>query len=621
MLRKFVENTRGNIIVAGAVAMIPAMGAVALAVDFSEMNRHRAATLHALDVSGIATARQILKGQTDDEVKAFAKDFFEANLGPVAPTDATLTVELPNSSQGGGLLKLSANMKYKPHFLPAFSYLLGNSSNGSYANLEMTAESQIRLKNTIEVALVLDNSGSMSSTGHGSSQDRIDLLKDASKQLIDQLATEAASIQQVSKPVQFAVVPFSATVNVGNTNSSASWLDQDGLSPVHHENFDWTTIDGGATKVGNVWYDQDNNKLTRWWLYDQMKYISSWQDGGSEKKCVKWKWKNGKKKKCKKYKWFPKPDIPVHSKLINWRGCVEARPYPYNVTDATPATGTPATLYVPTFAPDEPGNVSPYSDWGAANNWWNDDSGSSNGATRQKHMQKYFEALDDSSPGLGDYYGPGYSCTTNPITPLKDVTVTASKNVVKAAIDAMSPTGYTNVPEGIAWGWRVLSSKAPFTEGRSEVQKGNDKAIIVLTDGMNTYEDLGSTDPAGNKSKYAAYGYTGKGYNGGSIGRLFLGTSNNVGNYDYSYGNYSKALDENMNKVCANAKSEKIIVFTVALDLNPSNDAAMISAMSDCSSESRLQKGKKLFWNAKASDLDDVFKAIADELSNLRIVG
>ena len=620
MLRKLLKDVRGNMIVAGAVAMVPAMGAVALAVDFSEMNRHKAATLSALDASGIATARYILNGATDAEALAYAIDFFEANLGPVDPSNATLTVDLPNTNQGGGLLKMSAQLKYKPHFLPAFSYLMG-SSNGTTTNLDLSAESQIRLKNTIEVAMVLDNSGSMSSTGYGSSQKRIDLLKDASKQLVDQLAAEAAAIQQVSKPVQFSVVPFSATVNVGSSNSSATWLDQDGLSPVHHENFDWKTLNGGATKVGGIWYDQNNNKLTRWWLYQQMKYISSWQDGGTEKQCKKWKTKKNGTKKCKKWKTVDLPDVPVTAPLASWDGCVEARPYPYNVNDTAPTTSTPATLYVPTFAPDEPGNVDPYSSWGAANSWWNDHTNSANGAKRQENMQKYFEALDDSSPGLNSYFGPGYSCTTTPITPLTDVTVSAGKNSVKSAIDAMSPTGYTNVPEGIAWGWRALSSHAPFTEGRPETQKGNDKAIIVLTDGMNTYEDLGSTDPAGNKSKYAAYGYTGKGYDGGSIGRMFLGTSNNVGNYDYSYDNYSKALDEHMAKVCENAKTEKIIVFTVGLDLNPGNDSAMISALSACASESRLQKGKQLFWNAKGSDLDDVFKEIAEELSNLRIVG
>ena len=386
---------------------------------------------------------------------------------------------------------------------------------------------------------------------------------------------------------------------------------------MHHENFDWTSLNGGASNVGGIWYDQANNKLTRWWLYQQMQHIASWQDGGTEQQC-RWRRRNGS---CGAWRTVDLPDIPVTAQLTGWSGCVEARPHPYNGNDAVPTTAIPETLFVPSFAPDEPGNVDPYADWGASNSWWNDYTGSSSGATRQKNMQKYFEPLDDSSPNLSGYFGPNRACTTTPITPLMDVTTAAGKTTVKNAIDAMAPTGYTNVPEGIAWGWRAVSSQAPFTEGRPEVQKGNDKAIIVLTDGMNTYEDLGSTDPAGNKSKYAAYGFTGKGYNGGSVGRLFLGTSSNVGNYDYTYGNYSKALNEHMAAVCANAKAEKIIVFTVGLDLNPGSDATMISALSACASESRLQKGKQLFWNAQGSDLDEVFRQIAEELSNLRVVG
>lgn len=592
MLRRFFRDARGQFGIAFGLALLPVFGAISIAIDYSEMVRHRSATLHALDAAGIATARQLLAGATDPEALAFAKDFFEANLGPVKPSNTILAVDLPNSTQGGGLLKLTADLKYHPHLLPAFSYLMGSSSG--VTNLDLNAVAKIRLKNTAEIALVLDNSGSMNSTGHGSSQKRIDLLKDASKQLIDQLAAEASTIQQVAKPVQFAIVPFSATVNVGPANSAASWLDQDGRSPVHHEDYDWTTLDGGATFVGGVWYDKDNNKLTRWRLYDQMEYISAWQSN---------------------------PSVPVKTKLTSWRGCVEARPYPYNVNDATPSASIPATLYVPTFAPDEPGDVQPADDWGAANNWWNDHSSSSSGATRQKNMQKYFEPVDDPTPGIGSYFGPSYSCTTTAITPLQDVSTTAGKTAAKNAIDAMSPTGYTNVPEGIAWGWRVVSSKAPFSEGRAESQKGNDKAIIVLTDGRNTYEDLGSTDPAGNKSKYAAYGYTGTAYSGGTIGRLFMGTSGAVGNYNYSYGNYTKALNEHMSKVCENAKNEDILLFTVGLDLNPSNDSSMITALSNCASESKMTKGKKLFWNAKGSDLNDVFRAIAEELSNLRIVG
>ena len=105
--------------------------------------------------------------------------------------------------------------------------------------------------------------------------------------------------------------------------------------------------------------------------------------------------------------------------------------------------------------------------------------------------------------------GPNYSCTTTPITPLTDVTTEDGLATIKTAIDKMAANGNTNVPEGTAWGWRTISSTAPFTEGRPETEKGNDKVIIVLTDGANTYSAPDS-DPAGNKSTYAAYGYTGR---------------------------------------------------------------------------------------------------------------
>ena len=40
--------------------------------------------------------------------------------------------------------------------------------------------------------------------------------------------------------ILWALVPFAASVNVGPGNAGAAWMDTQGLSPVHHENFDWT---------------------------------------------------------------------------------------------------------------------------------------------------------------------------------------------------------------------------------------------------------------------------------------------------------------------------------------------------------------------------------------------
>jgi Flp pilus assembly protein TadG len=599
MIRKFLRDRRGNYALMTVVAIVPIMGGLALAIDYTEMSRQRQETLNALDAAGIATARRIVEGVSETDAKAYAKNFFETNLGSVDPANATLVTTLPQNNTGGGTLKLCAETTYKPFFFPTFLALIG----GTQKNLTFSACSDIRLKNTLEVALVLDNSGSMNETGTGSGKKRIDLLKDASKQLVTTIAGQAALMKQVNKPVQFGLVPFSASVNVGPDNyyvDKATWLDLDGLSPFHHENFDWSKMptaykveqdsSGSFIKSGTSWSaTQKNQKVTRFTLFEEMKY-----------------YKNGQK-----------------VKYTSWQGCVEARPYPYDIDDTAASNSKPETLFVPMFAPDEAES------WYSSNNYWNDVK-PGNDLEKQKYPGKYFDIGSDgyvaSSGPAGIGQGPNFSCTTSPITPLTDVSTTDGQNTIKASIDAMTPTNNTNIPEGMAWGWRVVSSSPPFTEGRSETERGNDKVVIVVTDGANTYSAASDFFGAQNRSTYAAYGYAGHWPSGYTTSRIFQGTS--VSKTDYSRTNYTKAMDEQFAALCNNAKAAGIMVMTVSLDLRTTNAAEnkAIEALKSCASESRFRKddsGKavKLYWNTTGGNLTETFKDIASELSNLRIVG
>jgi len=646
VLRKFVSDRRGNFAMMTAIATVPIMGGLALAVDYTNMSRHKQITLNALDAAGIATARRIAEGATDDQAKAYAQSFFAANLNGVQVSNTTLTVTLPNSSEsGGGTLKLKADLKYQPYFLGVFSSLLGK---GTVTDMSFEETSEIRLKNTLEVALVLDNSGSMNDIGTGSGKTRMTLLKEASKQLVDTIAAQAQMMKQLDKPVQFGVVPFAASVNVGSGYNTAAWMDTSGISPIHHENFDWTTLSSAsfptkyAEKVGTAWYARGagwgtlkDNPLTRFAIYDQMKRVAT-KTYNSKQSCTAYK-SDGS---CKT--WAGGYDY-TYDAVAAWGGCVESRPYPYNVNDATPSTSVPATLFVPMFAPDETDNTDS-SSRPANNNWLKDVSTSSSNSTRQKYMPKYFDPGTDVGTSYGLDQGPNASCSTAPVKTLTDVSTTAGVDAVKAAIDAMGPDGATNVPEGMAWGWRLISGGAPFSEGRPDNEKGNDKVVIVLTDGANTYytptsivaqsysgtyANWGGNDLSGNKSIYSAYGYTGVGYNGGDT-RLFQATSGSVSKTDYSNANYTKALNEQFATLCANVKTNNLIVMTVSLDLNSSNatEKAQMDALKACSSDSRFRKDSsdptkpaKLYWNSTGGNLSNTFKEIADELSNLRIVG
>ncbi len=657
MFRKFASNRNGNYAIATAVLLVPLLGAVGVGVDFSNLTRQKYAVMNALDAAGIATGRRSAEGASDEELVQYARDFFDANLGPIAPQDVTLYVTLPNSDVGGGLLTLHAELDYHPLFLP----LLSAFTTSDMTKVVLQTEARIRLKNSSEIALVLDNSGSMRQYGSGTSKTRIDLLKEAATYLVNELAASGARMKNIDKPVQFSVVPFSATVNVGPDKDQASWMDTQGISPVHHENFDWSQMTEAnaasngnrwVQKVGDIYYKRgtgwtytesdgtvvntENQPVTRFSMYDDMRVQSGREAVSTEREyvCTRYR-RNGQ---CRSGYWSTSTTyVYTESRYASWQGCVEARPYPYDGNDAAPSTSDPATLFVPALAPDEPGNIwldtngdgindlsSSYG-YNYANNWWTDYNDGASGTVRQGGMPKYFKVKPFGSSTASGSRGPNYSCTTAPITPLQDVTTAGGLSTVINSISAMEPTGMTNVSEGIAWGWRTVSSPEPFTEGRSEAEKGNDKVLIVLTDGENTYSDIYNDDYyAGNQSTYAAYGYTGKGYNGGSTARMFLGTSGSVGKYNYSSSNYTKALDEHMKHVCDNAKGGGVIIFSVGLDLSASSSA--IPALKDCASESRFSKeadgsAKKLFYNTTGGDLLEVFKVIAEELSNLRVVG
>jgi Flp pilus assembly protein TadG len=635
MILDFFRDRRGNYALMTAITMIPLMGGVALAIDYTELVRERQETLNALDAAGIATAQQIVGGASDADAKAYAKTFFEANLRHVLPANTTLTVTLPNNNAGGGTLVLEAALKYKPYFLPAAVALLGGTPGQT--NLNFSAKSEIRLKNTLEVSLVLDNSGSMNDISV-SNKVRFDLLKSAAKQLVDQLAGQAQMMKQVSNPVQFSLVPFAASVNVGPANQGAAWLDPSGISPVQHENFNWATMTKAlnanrwAEQVGNVWYArgslwgaQQDLPLTRFSVFDQMTRVTACSSKDSSGN-------------CRSNATF------TYGKVASWGGCVEARPYPYNVSDAAATSATPATMFVPMFAPDEPGNQWTLSSgsvktFGMINSWWddNDATTSTNQAlqlARQKNMAKYFVPAPLNKAALPAPIdgGPNYSCTTTAITPLTDVSNTTGLTAIKTAIDGMVAVGATNVPEGMAWGWRTLSSTAPFTGGRPETEKGNDKVLIVLTDGANTYYTpswFRANDYPLNRSSYSAYGYTGVGYNGTSTTRLYMNTDSNVSKTTYTEANYTTAMSQQFATLCNNAKAANIIVMTIALDLDSSNtaEAAQMATLKTCSSDSRFRKDPtdpskpaKLFWNSTGATLSDDFKAIGNELSNLRIV-
>ena len=68
---------------------------------------------------------------------------------------------------------------------------------------------------------------------------------------------------------------------------------------------------------------------------------------------------------------------------------------------------------------------------------------------------------------------------------------------IKATINAMQPTGGTNQPIGIAWAWHSLQQTVPLNAPAEDSNYTYKKALIVLSDGLNT-EDRWPANGNGN---------------------------------------------------------------------------------------------------------------------------
>lgn len=265
-----------------------------------------------------------------------------------------------------------------------------------------------------------------------------------------------------------------------------------------------------------------------------------------------------------------------------WGGCVRARGGGNDLTDTAPGSG--ATLFTPFFAPDEFDG----SNWNRyTNSYLNDPQN----AGKYKSYSFYKNAPTSS----GDGSGPNYNCPSTPIQPLTNV-----KATITTALGKMTAKGNTVIPEGLAWGWRLISPGAPYTQGVAYDDKDTIKAIILLTDGKNDVSGGGNGD---YHSVFNAYGYADNGRLGATDGSAAEAT-----------------LNTKLTSLCTTIKANKdddatdqdIVLYTIGFGIEANSNIDTI--MRGCASEP-----SKYFNAPTTQDLQGAFESIALGLSKLRL--
>lgn len=150
---------------------------------------------NALDYAGLAAAKML--ENTDNEnntIKAVATDFFKADIAAIS-SDITCTDPLITINNTLGRVDLATNCEIPT----TIGGLLRQDK------LTVAATSSVHANITkLDVALMLDVSGSMSGA-------KLDALKSASKDAIDQLVTEGSGDR-----VRVSLVPYADAVNAGD---------------------------------------------------------------------------------------------------------------------------------------------------------------------------------------------------------------------------------------------------------------------------------------------------------------------------------------------------------------------------------------------------------------------
>jgi Flp pilus assembly protein TadG len=195
---KFQRDDRGNIAVIFAVALVPLLGFVGAAVDYSRAVAARTKMQAALDATALMAAKDaptLSASALTTRATGYFKALFTTTVGD---PQFTFTYT-PASGVTAANVTVSASGAVQTDFLKMVghpSLAIGSSSTATWSNTRM------------RVALALDNTGSMAQNN------KMTALQAAAKELVGTLSASAST----NGDVYISVVPFAKDAQTGGAN-------------------------------------------------------------------------------------------------------------------------------------------------------------------------------------------------------------------------------------------------------------------------------------------------------------------------------------------------------------------------------------------------------------------
>ena len=237
-LQRFRSAQGGNIAVTFTLTLIPIMGFVGGAVDYSRANSDKAAMQAAVDSTALMLSKTA-STLTTAQMATNATNYFNALFNR---TDVTGIVITPTyTTSGGAQLVVTGTGTVPTTFMKAMGF----------SSLNINVSSTVKWGNSrLRVALVLDNTGSMADSG------KIGALQTATKNLLTQLQSAAAQ----NGDVYVSIVPFVKDVNVGSVNYSQTWVDWTDWNNNNGSCSNWNySTKSSCTSAGKTWTTDNHN--------------------------------------------------------------------------------------------------------------------------------------------------------------------------------------------------------------------------------------------------------------------------------------------------------------------------------------------------------------------------
>jgi Mg-chelatase subunit ChlD len=205
LIKNFTQDRNASVAPIFGITLFTLVGVTGAAVDYSRASAARTAVQNALDATGLMLSKDA-EGLSTADLTTRANTYFQGILSNKTAKNVTVTTEFYSPLPGSYSLRLTA----KGSVDATFSRVMGKDI------LDIGTSSDITWGiKRLELALVLDNTGSMSKLN------KLQELKTAAHNLLTKLETAS------KKPddIKVAIVPFDTTVNIGTGFMDSGWID------------------------------------------------------------------------------------------------------------------------------------------------------------------------------------------------------------------------------------------------------------------------------------------------------------------------------------------------------------------------------------------------------------